>query len=110
MGRSLFSSSRQPKPENLARAVAGDDRPEGSGDNQQIHPEREILDVVEVVMELPQHVVDGGDVPLADLGPPSDAGPHDMAIAIERQFRFVPARQRYRLRPRTDPAHLPRQY
>src|SRR5690606_28566783 len=32
---------------------------------------------------------------------------HDVAIAIERDFLLVPGRQRERLGPRPNPAHLP---
>src|SRR4051794_5245362 len=79
-------------------AEAAQHRPNRPRDDQQVEPEGEVLDVVEIVLELPEHVLDVGDMALLDLRPAGDARPDDVAIAVERQLALVPFRQRDRLR------------
>src|SRR5690606_38997427 len=63
-----------------------------------IDPVRDILDVEKVVFELAVGIVDREHVALVHLGPASDPGPHDMAIAVERDFLFIPFGQADRFR------------
>jgi hypothetical protein len=89
-----------------ARAEAAEHGADRPGDDQYVEPEAEILDVVEVVVELPQHILDLGDMALVDLGPAGDAGANDVPVAVEGQLRLVPSGQRHGFRAGSDPAHL----
>src|SRR4051794_13967661 len=87
-------------------AEAAQHRPDRARDDQQVEPEGEILDVIEIVLELPEHVLDIGDMALLHLRPAGDAGTDDVAIAVEGELAFIPLRKRDRLGARADPAHL----
>src|SRR5579872_2520145 len=55
-----------------------------------VHPRAEILDVVEVVTQLPAHTADVGVGGQLHLGQPGNAGPHGQTVAVrwQRFFQF----------------------
>ena len=68
--------------------------------------ERQVLDVEEVVLQLLQRVLDARAVGVADLRPAGQAGPDDVALAVERNLpRELPDELRP-LGPRSDQAHV----
>src|SRR5688572_31625465 len=75
-------------------------------EDQHVEPGREILDVVEVVLELEGDLIDPAHITLVDLRPAGDAGLHDIAVAVERDACHEERRKALRLWTRTDPAHL----
>src|SRR3978361_1103601 len=84
-------------------AEHGPDRPR---DDQQVEPEGEVLDVIEIILELPEHVADIGDMALLHLGPAGDARADDVPVTVERQLALIPLRERDGFGARADPAHL----
>eukprot|EP01136_Pigoraptor_vietnamica_P003704 Opistho-1_new@33256 len=120
MGRCCSTSARPscaaPRPEPgarrpgpvacLARTESGDYRGDRPHDDQRVEPRAEVADIIEVVLQLVEDVGDVRDMALVDLRPAGDARPHDMAVAVERQFLLIPFGEHFRLGPRPDPAHL----
>src|SRR5689334_11415652 len=90
----------------LARAASAHQYSNRLGDDQQVEPGREILDVEKVVMELAGRRLYLGDIALMHLRPAGDARAHDMAIGIEGYLALIPLGERDGLRPRADPAHF----
>src|SRR3546814_12406570 len=74
-------------------------------DDETVDPERKILDVVEIVMELAANFANIGDMPLHHLRPPSHARANDVPVAVKGDFVFIPFRQHGRFGTRADPAH-----
>src|SRR3546814_4461485 len=78
-------------------------------DDETVDPERKILDVVEIVMELAANFANIGDMPMHHLRPPSHARAKDVPVAVKGDFVLIPFRQHGSFGTRDDSAHLARQ-
>src|SRR5688572_13546132 len=93
-------------PVRSARAGTREHRLHRPEEDQNVQPGREVLDVVEIVLELEGDLIDPAHITLVDLRPAGDAGLHDVTVAVERNARHEERRKALRLWTRTDPAHL----
>src|SRR3546814_8218042 len=71
----------------LLRPEPGQHRYHRTKDDETVDPERKILDVVEIVMELAANFANIGDMPLHHLRPPSHARANDVPVAVKGDFR-----------------------
>src|SRR3546814_8162624 len=73
----------------LLRPEPGQHRYHRTKDDETVDPERKILDVVEIVMELAANFANIGDMPLHHLRPPSHARANDVPVAVKGDFVFI---------------------
>src|SRR2546426_5234625 len=89
-----------------ARTPPKADDLDGLKENEQVEEDREVLDVVEVVLELFQRVFDRGAVAILDLGPAGNARLGSEAMDVEGYFRLELTHEVGSLGSRTYQAHL----
>src|SRR5215475_2930345 len=65
-----------------------------------------MFDIVKVVLELQPRRIHRCDIALVNLCPAGQPRSYDVAIDVERNLALIPFRERYRLRTRSDPAHV----
>ncbi len=94
----------------LTTSEAGKHGTDGAQHDQQIEPERNVLDVVDVIFKLTVHAIHFGGIALLHLGPAGDAGTHHVAIMEERYVLLVPVGQVHGFRTWTDQAHFALQH
>src|SRR2546425_3172272 len=74
--------------------------------DEQVKKEREVLDVVKIVLELLVRFLNGGCVVMADLSPAGDAGLHGQAADVKGDPLSKDPDELGTLRPRPDKAHV----
>ena len=92
---------------NAAPEEHGLDRRE---DDEQVERDRQVLDVEEVVLQLLHRVFDARAVGVAHLRPSGQAGPDDVALAVERNLLGQLLDELRPLGPRADEAHVADQH
>src|SRR3546814_14855746 len=75
----------------LLRPEPGQHRYHRTKGDETVDPERKILDVVEIVMELAANSANIGDMPLHHLPPPSPARANDLPLALKGASAFIPS-------------------
>ena len=99
-------SGALPMPARLACAGSREHRLQRLEEDQHVEPGREVLDIVEVVLELEGDLIDPAHIALVDLSPAGNSGFHDIAVAVKGDARHKERRKALRLGTRPDPAHL----
>src|SRR5258708_24756165 len=101
-------------PDNLIdicgeRAPAEQNDLERVDHNPDVEPERDVLDVVEVVTHLLDLFFEAVRIAIPDLRPARDAGPDRGSKGVERDLLGKQGDVRRRVRPRPDEIHVPAQ-
>src|SRR5690606_7313040 len=78
--------------------------------DQDIQPQRKVLDVIEIVLDLDTCLVGIAGIALHHLGPARDARPHDVAINVERNLGVELVHEYPLLGARADQAHVTLQH
>src|SRR4029450_2233486 len=94
----------------LRRWSAGTGTAENHGKGTQydheIKPQRAMLQVIKIILQLRAHLVGRVRIALVDLRPAGHARPHDAAQGKVLDFPHIALLQRGRFRSRPDPAHV----
>ena len=94
----------------LTSPSAEQDDFDGSQDDHQIHPDRHILDIEQVVIKLFDGIFNRGAVSVVDLGPSGNARPNREAFTVIRDLLLKVFYKKISLRPRAYKAHFAFEY
>src|SRR5262249_18152212 len=82
----------------------------GVEQDQEVEEQREILDVVEVVLQLLERIFDRGAVAIPDLRPAGEPRLHGQPLHVVRDFPLQALHELRSFRPGPDEAHVTEQY
>src|SRR5215470_18385976 len=78
----------------------------GVEQDQEVEEQREVLDVVEVVLQLLERIFDRGAVAILDLRPAGESRLHGQPLHVIRDFLLQALHELRSLRSRSDEAHV----